>query len=61
MKEYIKTTISRNKLYERNYTRDSMEKIELKTIEKINRKTDRALIDILTKMCSEKLKIDEVV
>lgn len=61
MKEYIKTIISRNKLYERNYTRDSMEKIELKTIEKINRKTDRALIDILTKMCSEKLKIDEVV
>lgn len=61
MKEYIKTTISRNKLYERNYTRDSMEKIELKSIEKINRKTDRALIDILTKMCSEKLKIDEVV
>lgn len=61
MKEYIKTTISRNKLYERNYTRDSIEKIELKTIEKINRKTDRALIDILTKMCSEKLKIDEVV
>lgn len=61
MKEYIKTTISRNKLYERNYTRDSMEKIELNTIEKINRKTDRALIDILTKMCSEKLKIDEVV
>lgn len=61
MKEYIKTTISRNKLYERNYTRDSMEKIELKTNEKINRKTDRALIDILTKMCSEKLKIDEVV
>ena len=50
MKEYIKTTISRNKLYERNYTRDSIEKIELKTIEKINRKTDRALIDIL-KMC----------
>lgn len=46
MKEYIKTTISRNKLYERNYTRDSIEKIELKTIEKINRKTDRALIDI---------------
>lgn len=61
MKEYIKTIISRNKLYERNYTRDSIEKIELKTIEKINRKTDRALIDILTKMCSEKLKIDEVV
>lgn len=61
MKEYIKTTISRNKLYERNYTRDSIEKIELKTIEKINRKTDRALIDILTKMCWEKLKIDEVV
>ena len=27
MKEYIKTTISRTKLYERNYTRDSIEKI----------------------------------
>ena len=27
MKECIKTTISREKLYERNYTRDSAEKI----------------------------------
>ena len=29
MNEYIKTTISRTKLYERNYTRDSIEKIKL--------------------------------
>ena len=28
MKECIKTTISREKLYERNYTRDSIEKIK---------------------------------
>ncbi|EEH97079.2 hypothetical protein CSBG_00705 [Clostridium sp. 7_2_43FAA] len=28
MKECIKTTISREKLYERNYTRDSAEKIK---------------------------------
>ena len=28
MKECIKTTISRDKLYERNYTRDSIEKIK---------------------------------
>lgn len=28
MKECIKTTISREKLYERNYTRDSVEKIK---------------------------------
>ena len=28
MSEYIKTSISREKLYERNYTRDSFEKIK---------------------------------
>lgn len=28
MKECVKTTISREKLYERNYTRDSAEKIK---------------------------------
>lgn len=28
MKECIKTTISREKLYEMNYTRDSIEKIK---------------------------------
>lgn len=30
MKECIKTTISRDKLYERDYTRDSVEKIKYK-------------------------------
>ena len=61
MKEYIKTTISRDKLYEKNYTRDSIEKIELTTIDKINNKMDKALIDILTKMYSEKFNIEGVV
>ncbi|EHK2305040.1 hypothetical protein ACV3RC_04360 [Clostridium perfringens] len=61
MKKYIKTTISRNKLYEKNYTRDSIEKIELTTIDKINSKMDKALIDILTKMYSEKFNIEGVV
>lgn len=61
MKEYIKTTISRDKLYEKNYTRDSIEKIELTTIDKINNKMDKALIEILTKMYSEKFNIEGVV
>ena len=61
MKEYIKTTISRNKLYEKNYIRDSIEKIELTTIDKINSKMDKALIDILTKMYSEKFNIEGVI
>ena len=48
MKEYIKTTISRTKLYERNYTRDSIEKIQLENINISNNNGYKILIDILT-------------
>ena len=48
MKEYIKTTISRTKLYERNYTRDSIEKIKLENIIISNNNGYKILIDILT-------------
>ncbi|MDU8966657.1 MAG: hypothetical protein E7H39_12430 [Clostridium sp.] len=49
MKEYIKTTISRDKLYERNYTRDSIVKIKLNEEDVFNRNSSsKVLIDILT-------------
>ena len=48
MKEYIKTTISRTKLYERNYTRDSIEKIKLENINISNNNGYKILIDIPT-------------
>ena len=48
MKEHIKTTISRAKLYERNYTRDSIEKIKLENINISNNNGYKILIDILT-------------
>lgn len=49
MKEYIKTTISRTKLYERNYTRDSIEKIRLEENKDFNNSSIyKAIIDILT-------------
>ncbi|HAT4340774.1 TPA: hypothetical protein I9094_003091 [Clostridium perfringens] len=54
MEEYIKTTISRTKLYERDYNRDSIEKIILEKIilEKSrdfnNSSIYKVLIDILT-------------
>lgn len=48
MKGYIKTTISRTKLYERNYTRDSIEKIKLENINISNNNGYKILIDILT-------------
>lgn len=51
--EYIKTTISRNKLYERNYTRDSIEIIEGKDKEVLHSINYKALIDILTQKYSE--------
>lgn len=48
MNEYIKTTISRTKLYERNYTRDSIEKIKLENSGISNNNGYKILIDILT-------------
>ena len=48
MNEYIKTTISRTKLYERNYTRDFIEKIKLENSSISNNNGYKTLIDILT-------------
>lgn len=48
MAEYVKTTISRNKLYQRNYTRDSIEKIEDEDKEVTYSDKYKALIEILT-------------
>lgn len=57
MKEYVKTTISRKKLYERNYTRDSIENIKVDDKEVLNSSGYKALIDILTKKYSESKSI----
>lgn len=51
--EYIKTTISRKKLYEKNYTRDSIEIIEGSDDEVLNSINYKSLIDILTLRYSE--------
>ncbi|MGG7195886.1 hypothetical protein ACQPUI_04035 [Clostridium butyricum] len=48
MAEYVKTTISRAKLYQRNYTRDSIEKIEDEGKEVTYTDKYKALIEILT-------------
>ncbi|NOW85877.1 hypothetical protein B0H39_003758 [Clostridium beijerinckii] len=45
---YVKTTISRTKLYQRNYTRDSIEKIEDEDKEVTYADKYKALIEILT-------------
>lgn len=55
MSEYIKTSISRKKLYDRNYTRDTVTKV-IEENEKTHEYTSyRALIEILTMKYSEKL------
>ncbi|EHK2327174.1 hypothetical protein ACV3KS_06015 [Clostridium perfringens] len=49
MEEYIKTKISRTKLYERDYNRDSIEKIILEESQDFNNiSIYKVLIDILT-------------
>lgn len=48
MSEYVKTKISRTKLYQRNYTRDSIEKIENEDKEVTYSYKYKALIEILT-------------
>lgn len=48
MSECIKTSISRAKLYQRNYTRDSIEKIEDEDKEVTYSDKYNALIQILT-------------
>lgn len=50
MAEYIKTVISRAKLYDRNYTRDSVEKIEEEGDEATYADKYKALIEIVTSM-----------
>ena len=50
MAEYVKTTISRAKLYQRNYTRDSIEKIEDEDNEVAYADKYNALIQIVTSM-----------
>lgn len=54
--EYIKTTISRKKLYERNYTRDSIEIIKDSDNEVLHSINYKSLIDILTLRYSENKK-----
>ena len=49
MKECIKTTISRAKLYERNYTRDSIEKIKYDKEVEVRLKYN-SLVKVLTSM-----------
>lgn len=49
MKECIKTTISREKLYEMNYTRDSIEKIKYDW-EENSRKKYNSLVKVLASM-----------
>ena len=59
MKKCIKTTISRAKLYERNYTRDSIEKVEYDKEVEV-RVQYNSLIKVLTSMYldSHKEKIE---
>ncbi|EOU1633698.1 MAG: hypothetical protein E7C54_18165 [Clostridioides difficile] len=51
--KYIKTTISRKKLYEKNYARDSIEIIEDTDEEVLHSINYKSLIDILTLKYSE--------
>lgn len=48
MMECIKTTISREKLYNRNFTRDSLEKIKIKDKDVVKVDKHKALINIFT-------------
>lgn len=48
MQEYTKTTISRKKLYSRNYSRDTIEKIESEDNVITYAEKYKALIEILT-------------
>lgn len=48
MMEYIKTTISREKLLKKDFSRDTIEKIKIEDKEVIKVDKYKALIDILT-------------
>lgn len=51
--KYTKTTISRKKLYEKNYTRDSIEIIKDSDNEILHSINYKSLIDVLTLRYSE--------
>ncbi len=55
MSEYIKTSISRKKLYERNYTRDTVTKVIEENEETHKDTSYSALIEILTMKYCENL------
>ncbi|WP_160165285.1 hypothetical protein [Clostridium botulinum] len=46
--EHIKTIISRKKLHNKDFTRDSIEKIKIKDKDVVKVDKHKALIDILT-------------
>lgn len=54
MQEYIKTTISRKKLYDKNYSRDSIERVEAEDEEVAYADKYNALIEIVTSMYTNK-------
>lgn len=54
MQEYIKTTISRKKLYDKNYSRDSIERVEAEDEEVTYADKYKALIEIVTSMYTNK-------
>lgn len=49
MEKNLKTTISREKLYERNYTRDSIEELDREENTVDTNSSYKTLINILTK------------
>ncbi|WP_294406145.1 hypothetical protein [uncultured Clostridium sp.] len=57
MKNNLKTTISREKLYERNYTRDSIEEIEQENDTVDINSRYKTIINILTKKHLEKVTL----
>lgn len=55
MNKNLKTTISREKLYERNYTRDSVEEIDQENDTVDTNSRYKTIINILTQKYLEKL------
>lgn len=55
MNKNLKTTISREKLYERNYTRDSIEEIDQENDTVDTNSRYKTIINILTQKYLEKL------
>ena len=57
MEKNLKTTISREKLYERNYTRDFIEEIERGSASMDINSRYKTIINILTKKYLEKVTL----